>query len=638
MLLVAEAASVGLAVALLLLPASITDYVTRNSLRPRVRLLLLNETLGIAVALVAITVLLVIRRRPPRAVPRTILYLGRRFAPAGVASFLPLLFRWPLWENRDLQFLALAGGATLVFGLAVKTSVDAGPSAWEERVGLALKRFGERLLARAPGAAGVAPLALVITAAAAYAFYFSYATLAWYRAVRSGHDLALENNLMWNLVHGGPFFKSSPALGPKGTYFGHDATLFRFVIAPVYALAPRPETLLVIQSVFIGFAAVPLFLFARLHLRPWLACLVSVAYLLYPAVHGANLYEFHYLPLSPFFMWLSLYALEARRDKLATIAVLLVLSLREDVALTLAVWGAYLLVTGRRPRAGLVVAAVGVAYFLVMKVGIMPRFSGDKADSYALMYSKLVPPGQSGFGAAMQTAVGNPAYTMDSILEEGKLVYLLQILVPLGFIPLRRPVTLLLAIPGILFALLSTASPPTISIHYQYSAHATTFMFVATVLALAALERTPRVGATAALVLGTALSSYQFGSVFQTHTSWGGPIRYKFGTNLEDRRRRSSLDEVLTNLPKDAKVSCSGFITAQVSSRPNAYSLTLGVYDADYILFPSEQKDFIVDERATVTRLLESGEFGVVFVLSPFALARRGYPTVQNAELLSRIR
>src|SRR5262249_24740720 len=239
--------------------------------------------------------------------------------------------------------------------------------------------------------------------------------------------------------------------------------------------------------------------------------------------------------------WLSLYALEARRDKLAIVAVLLTLSIREDVALTLAVWGAYLLVTGRRPRAGLVVIVVGVAYFLVMKIGVMPRFSGRNADTYALLYSKLIPPGETGFGAAMQTALGNPAYTMDSILEEGKLVYLLQILVPLGFVPLRRPLTLLLSTPGILFALLST-SPPAISIHYQYSAHLTTFMFVATVLALASLELTRRAGATAALVLGTALSSYQFGSVLQTHTSWGGPIRYKFGTNLEDRRRRSSLD------------------------------------------------------------------------------------------------
>lgn len=638
MLLIGEGASIGLAVALLFMPASFFDYVTRNALKPKMRLLLLNEAAGIAACLVAVTALTVVIRKPPRAIPRTLLYLGRRFSPFGIASFLPLLFRWTLWENRDLQFLALSGIAALIFGLAVKASYDAGPSDWERRLLAFAWRVFDRVRERLPRLAASVPLLTVCAASAAYTAYFSYLTLAWHWGVHSGHDLALENNLMWNLVHGGPFFKSSPAMGPKGTYFGHDTTFFRFALAPIYAIAPRAETLLVVQATFIGFAAIPLFLFARRHVRPGFACVVSLAYLLYPPVHGANLYEFHYLPLSTFFLWLSLYALEARHDKLAALAVLLTLSMREDVALTLGIWGAYLLVTGLRPRVGLGILLASIAYFLIMKVGVVPRVTVDKADSLAFMYPKLIPPGEAGFLAAMETALGNPAYMVDSVLEEGKLVYLLQIFVPLGFVPMRRPMTLLLAVPGILFTLLTTAHPPTISIHYQYSAHWTTFMFVAVVLTLASLERSSRAGAAAALLFGLSATTYQFGSVLQTNTSWGGPIRYKVGVNLEDRRRHEALDDVLKQLPKNAKVSCSGFVTPQVSSRANAYSLTLGVYDAEYILFPSEHKDFIVDERATVVRLLESNEFGVVVVRPPFALARRGYVWVDNAELLSRIR
>src|SRR5262249_54059681 len=149
-LLTAEGASVGLAVALLLLPGSVSDYVTRNAVRPRIRLILLNETLAIAAGLLLVTVLPVVLRRQPRDVPKTLLFLGRRLAPLGVLSFLPLLFRWPLWEGRDLQFLALAGAVTLLFGVAVRTSADAGPSRWELRVKLALERFGDRVRARAP--------------------------------------------------------------------------------------------------------------------------------------------------------------------------------------------------------------------------------------------------------------------------------------------------------------------------------------------------------------------------------------------------------------------------------------------------------------------------------------------------------
>ena len=118
----------------------------------------------------------------------------------------------------------------------------------------------------------------------------------------------------------------------------------------------------------------------------------------------------------------------------------------------------------------------------------------------------------------------------------------------------------------------------------------------------------------------------------------GGPIAYKFGADTEARRRRQAFDAVESHLPKDAKVSCSAFTTPQVSSRADAYAMTLGVYDANYLLFPSEKADFIGNERQTVTGLLSAGTFGVVAVDPPFALAKRGASTAENAKLLQRIR
>jgi hypothetical protein len=95
---------------------------------------------------------------------------------------------------------------------------------------------------------------------------------------------------------------------------------------------------------------------------------------------------------------------------------------------------------------------------------------------------------------------------------------------------------------------------------------------------------------------------------------------------------------VLAHLPPRAKVSCSAFTTPQVSSRPDAYSMTLGLYDAEYVLFPSVRADFVGIEHETVTNLLSSGSFGVVASDGPFALARRGQETSKNAEMLAQIR
>jgi len=130
--------------------------------------------------------------------------------------------------------------------------------------------------------------------------------------------------------------------------------------------------------------------------------------------------------------------------------------------------------------------------------------------------------------------------------------------------------------------------------------------------------------------------SYQYGAIFQQTNSYGGPIKYTFGVDADGRRRHQAAERLVRQLPPRAKVSASGFTTPYISNRPDAYNMTLGIFDAEYIFFPSEAGDFIVDEKATVTRLLQSGEFGVVAVEPPFALAKRGHPTDKNAALVAR--
>ena len=47
----------------------------------------------------------------------------------------------------------------------------------------------------------------------------------------------------------------------------------------------------------------------------------------------------------------------------------------------------------------------------------------------------------------------------------------MQLLVPLALLPLRTPWLLLLAIPGVLFTLLTTGYGPALSIHFHYTAY-----------------------------------------------------------------------------------------------------------------------------------------------------------------------
>ena len=122
-------------------------------------------------------------------------------------------------------------------------------------------------------------------------------------------------------------------------------------------------------------------------------------------------------------------------------------------------------------------------------------------------------------------------------------------------------------------------------------------------------------------------------------------IRVQVRDRLEDRLRPVVLarvnglaeERLVRHLPARATVTGAGFTTPYVSNRPDAFNLTIsGATGAEYMFIPSEAADFIGDERSTVTRLLKSGEYGVVAIEPPFALAKKGYSTSRNDEMMGR--
>ena len=236
-LFAAEGLSLGLGLGLLLFVGSLDTYITRNELGTRARAALLELGFGLAGLFVLIAVLVALVKRRDTAMPGVLLRVARRLSPLGVAVFVPLLPHWRIWQDRELDFLCLVALASLCLDAGLRAAVDAGAFAWEAALWRRLHSVVSAIRARWPRSTAALPLVTVCAAALGYSAYFGYYTVAWHRGVRSGYDLALENNLVWNLVHGGQFFKSSPLVGPKGSHFGYHATLLAFFIAPIYALA-----------------------------------------------------------------------------------------------------------------------------------------------------------------------------------------------------------------------------------------------------------------------------------------------------------------------------------------------------------------------------------------------------------------
>ena len=623
------------------------SYATANQITTAGRtFVLLNMAAGLLVA-VGIGLAIGWKHRGEDG-PSQVERLGRRGAPLILAGWLPFLFDSRLWWTFVPTMLVLIS----LFGLCLQRLVRMRFSTEPVSLGvvparLAVRMEGARSLVRrcreAITGARWLPWAVLGTAVLAYALHFSYHTIqTHYRIGTLAYDLGIEDNVIWNALHGARLFKASPLGGPETVHSGWHQTYFAFAIVPLYALFPRPETLLVVQAAMIALAAIPLFLLARRRLGTGTGLVLAIAYLLYPPVHGSNLYDFHYQPLAPVFLFATLYFLEQRRDVLAAIAIVLAFSLREDISALVAVIGLYLVVTGIRPRAGLVVMSIGGTFFIVLKFLIMPRFL-DGAHGFVSQYQALVGPGERGFGGVLKTVFANPFFTLSTLLERDKLAYVLQLFAPLAFLPWRRPVGLLCCVPGFFFTLLATQYPPLTQISFQYTAYWTPFLFIATISALDWLREREQAGTVApasrrAWVVALAgvmlVSTWQFGAILNKRNARGGFGPYRFGLTEKDHQRHRNAYALIAQVPPLVKVCASEAINPHLSARPDAYTLRNGLHDAEYVMFELPIGGV---EKAQVLEPLRTGSFGVVDHQGEFVLAKRGHPTTRNAEVLAKI-
>jgi uncharacterized membrane protein len=565
--------------------------------------------------------------------------IARRLAPIIPVALLPALLSWRAWDGRlvTFAFAAVAVGWLTVHTVAVAGRQPPLSDRWPRLEGRAEALNASRLGRALPWIA-------VIAAALGYSLYFSWATVQGHRnGLTMAFDLGIFDNLHWNLIHGGGFFETSTGMGPEGgSHFGRHATWFAYLIAPIYAIREGAETLLAIQAFLLGFAAVPLYGFARHHLPAPAAVLLAVAYLLYPPLHGSNLYDFHFLTLTPFFAFLLAWSIERGRAWEIAVAVALTLSVREDAAFIVAILGAWQLISRRNVRLGAVLIAAGVFYFALMKFVLMPLFIGGP--TFAGMYRELIPPGGRGFGGVLETLVSNPLYAFRVATAPAKLEYALLIGAPILFVALRRPIGALFVVPGVLFTLLAS-KPAVTEISFQYTAFWTPYLFIAAAVvlsdrgfpALTAEEvRLRRRAWLCGVALATLVCSYQYGAVLQRNTAAGGfHDRYAFTTTEEHRALRRDRADIIAALPPDASVSASRFVTAHVTGRRRAYDLRYGPGDAEYVIMKAPPAG--KSERRSSREVLSSGEFGVVGENETFILLRRGAPVTDVPRVFRRV-
>ena len=129
---------------------------------------------------------------------------------------------------------------------------------------------------------------------------------------------------------------------------------------------------------------------------------------------------------------------------------MLTLATREDAALAVAGFGVWLALARGRWRTGATVAVLSVALLAVDIAWVMPYFRGEPYPHLHL-HTHV---GNS-FGDILVTLVARPWRWLPAVLSAPKLLYLGQMLVPLGVLPVLAPCALAGALPGLPINLLS---------------------------------------------------------------------------------------------------------------------------------------------------------------------------------------
>jgi uncharacterized membrane protein len=530
------------------------------------------------------------------------------------------------------------------------------------------------------------PLSLAIVWLLILVFVITFAMLSLRRHAAlgsNGMDLGNVDQALWNTAHGD--FLAFTNMAPVRNRLALHVEPILLLFVPFYWVGlGGPQLLLVVQAIVVGLGALPLYWLAQdvlsgnrkyevgsreggskdstlggsysLLPTPYSLLLIvfPLAYLLLPALEAAVMYDFHAVTLAPTFLLFAFYFGLKRRSWLFSLFVLLALACKEDMGLTVAMLGLFMIVAWRRWRWGAITALVGGTWFVIAVFLIQPRFSPTGGNIQADRYAWL---GDTPL-AMISTLARHPGMVWDHVWQDANLSgYLVGLLLPTAFLSAFGPLAWLPVLPSLAINFLSD-NPFTWRLEdFHYAAPIAPLVLIATVYGIQRLSKwAGRWSGTAArsvlilasLLLLVASLAYHYARGFS-------PLSRPFDLSpfdpkrsdaqgrqggsfqpwlISDHHRRA--ESVFAQVPPDVALFAQSNLNPHVSGRRVLYQDPAVLTDPgsldgtpppDYVLFDVSslvnQDGF---QHFIASELLEGGEFGPILAEDGFLLLKRGAP------------
>lgn len=421
----------------------------------------------------------------------------------------------------------------------------------------------------------------------------------------SNYDLAIFDQAVWHLSR-----FEAPASSVRGlsTLLGDHFSPILATIAPLYWIAPAPETLIVLQACLFAASIFPVHAFLRRRLAHAQALALCLAYVLFWGLQRAAAFDFHEVAFVPLFIALALFAMDARRFVLLWAAAAALALVKEDLLPFLACVGAWLIVRGDR-RQGTALVVASLAAFVVIVRLVVPAFN----DHGVYMY-----------GGTYRDVLLRPwSLPITLVTPPVKALTMAMWLAPFAFLPLFSPLVLLAA-PFALVRFLS-ASPFHWGTAFHYSAPLAPILVMAAGDGLARLARRVRGGRGRQWIL----RGFPAVAILLSLVLPGRQPMFRLfrGGQFEETAFLASGKRALATVPDDASVVAQTAIAPHLAHRHALYPLDAHAPDADFVIVASGLSPWPLPSEAELWKVVEARRasgYAVAFEENGWVVLRRG--------------
>lgn len=418
----------------------------------------------------------------------------------------------------------------------------------------------------------------------AYFIYFTYFTILRYNAFLTGRfDLGNMAQTIWNTSQGRFFTLTNPDGVEVISRLGVHSDLLLAIISPLYFIWSDPRVLLVFQSLALSLGGIAVFFLARRIVKSQLLATGFVfSYFSNFWLHEQNIFDFHAVTIATPLILFCLYYLTIKRYILFVLFLGLAATTKENVFLTVSVFGAYFMKEKKWIIGSLVILAGLFGFYYLTSVAI-PQARGEA--HFALgTYSQ--------YGDSTQSIVKNlllhPQLAFLQLFNWSTLMYLHQHLLPTGYLTLLSPFYLLFVLPDMAIYLLSN--------NYQYRSYQYHFgALILPFLLIGSMEGTKIVlkkfkhynlekGMFYYLIATACAGTYFYSPLPGMRNADYAPFQVKNSQVIND---------YLTLIPITKSVSASNNIGSHLSHRELIYVVPYGLDTADYIVLFNEKEKIL---------------------------------------------